>query len=144
VGKHWWQSRTWLLAVVFGFPFLIGLVGAGASFLFNSGPTPSGCGQHDGQYLKDQATALSADIGLKLGEAAGCDSGDGAWIDWSSDQTPDQVAAAAHGAGCHDGPVEDDSGELLLVCGSGPQRIGIFVMPPVAGQTTEGSIQFGP
>ena len=74
----------------------------------------------------------------------GCDSGDDAWIEWSTSQTFDRLDAAATRAGCRDGDAEGDVDvdEVYWVCGSGPQRIAIFVRWPASSVPIEGSIQF--
>lgn len=139
--QRWWQSRTWLLIVVLCAPFLIGGASVAAFVLVNRGPTESGCDPASRQHLISRATELGAQLSLEIGDVRGCDSGDDAWIVWSTSQTLDRLDAAATRAGCG-GDAEGDVDEVYWVCGSGPQRIAIFVRWPASSVPIEGSIQF--
>lgn len=141
--QRWWQSRTWLLLIVLCTPLLVGATSVAVSALANHGPTESGCGPESRQRLISRATEIGDQIGLDLGDVLGCDSGDGAWIEWTSTQGFDQIEAAARGAGCRDGDSEGlEPDELYLICGSGFQRIAVFVDSPDSSRSISGSIQF--
>jgi len=142
VRQRWWQSRTWLLIVVLCVPFLVGGASVAVWALVNLGPTESGCDPESRQHLISRATDLGAQLSLDLSDVLGCDSGDGAWIEWTTTQDFDQLDAAARRAGCRDGDAEGDVDEVYWVCGSGFQRIAIFVEWPASSVPTDGSIQF--
>ena len=92
--QRWWQSRTWLLVVVLCAPFLVG--GSVAAWaLANLGPTESGCDPASRQHLISRATELGTQLSLDVGDVLGCDSGDDAWIEWTTTQTFDRLDAAA-------------------------------------------------
>ena len=54
----------------------------------------------------------------------------------------DQLDAASVRAGCRDGDAEGDVEEVYWVCGSGFQRIAVFVRWPTSSVPIDGSIQF--